>query len=158
MEILITGDFCPINRFTKAIKSPEFVKEVRTLTTGVDYAITNLECPLTANKTPIKKTGPAIKSDIEHAKSLEILGFNVVTLANNHIMDYGAQGYQDTLSVLESRSIIHVGAGNVSENNDVIYLNKDNFIVAIVNFCENEWSTLVFDNICANGFSEINAF
>lgn len=39
-----------------------------------------------------------------------------VCLANNHIMDYGAEGYRDTLEALESSQIQFFGAGTFEEN------------------------------------------
>jgi poly-gamma-glutamate synthesis protein (capsule biosynthesis protein) len=46
--------------------------------------------------------------------SLSMAGFDVLTLANNHAMDYGAVGLQDTLQILNQYSLQVVGAGNDS--------------------------------------------
>ena len=39
------------------------------------------------------------------------LGVDVVTLANNHVMDYGEQSLLDTINVLDNVGISHIGAG-----------------------------------------------
>lgn len=38
-------------------------------------------------------------------------GISIVTLANNHVYDYGAEGLRDTLAYLDEAGVKHVGAG-----------------------------------------------
>ncbi len=38
-------------------------------------------------------------------------GISLVTLANNHVYDYGAEGLRDTLAYLDQAGVEHVGAG-----------------------------------------------
>lgn len=160
MKIFITGDFCPINRADISNSSSKEIldKDFKKLIKEADYSITNLECPLTIHNTPISKTGPALKADPENIRFLKENGFNLVTLANNHIMDYGSKGLKDTLSVLKENNINYVGAGKVEEEIDVIYNTKNDLTVAIINVCENEWSTEERDGYSAYGFSEISMF
>src|SRR5690554_717673 len=143
MKILITGDFCPINRAdifnidSKKVLDRGF----QDILNQSDINITNLECPLTNSSKAISKTGPALKAHPNNIKLLKAMGFNLVTLANNHIMDYGSEGLKDTLDILEKNQIDYVGAGKVEDEIDVIYQTKDELTIAIINVCENEWST-----------------
>jgi poly-gamma-glutamate capsule biosynthesis protein CapA/YwtB (metallophosphatase superfamily) len=70
----------------------------------------NLECVLTAQSTALNKryTLPAPPSAVE---ALSFAGFDVLSLGNNHAMDFGAGGLADTLAALDSAGIAHVGAG-----------------------------------------------
>jgi poly-gamma-glutamate capsule biosynthesis protein CapA/YwtB (metallophosphatase superfamily) len=62
-----------------------------------DYAITNLECPIGHHELrPIEKTGPNLLGRPETLRLLKDAGFQLVTLANNHIMDYGQTGLSST--------------------------------------------------------------
>src|SRR5690554_2918852 len=160
MKILITGDFCPINRAAlENVDSKKILdKDFQEIINQTDINITNLECPLTNHPKAISKTGPALKATPDNVKSLKALRFNLVTLANNHIMDYGGIGLQDTLDVLKQNKIDFVGAGKEEDEIDVIYKTKDDLTVAIINVCENEWSTEEQDGYVANGFSEIKMF
>ncbi|MBN2082407.1 CapA family protein [bacterium] len=87
-----------------------------------DLAFGNLECPITDHtvRTPGKswesiqahqnfvfKAPPEISSRI-----LAASGFDIMTLANNHIMDYCAAGVTDTLAELDGAGISWVGAGH----------------------------------------------
>jgi len=75
----------------------------------------------------------------------------VVTLANNHILDYGAKGLLDTFESLRQNKIDYVGAGNnLNEANQPLALEKDGVRIAILNFCENEWSIAEEDKPGAN--------
>lgn len=143
MKILITGDFCPIGRNKKAIQEGQFTKLLGGLESTIrdaDLAITNLECPLTNAANPIQKSGPAIKSSPDAVNALSFAGFHLVTLANNHILDYGAQGLTDTINVCKEANIDYVGAGNnVEEARRPFCFSKDGKKVAIINIAENEF-------------------
>src|SRR5699024_5854981 len=79
----------------------------------VDYAIVNLECPITSATKPIQKTGPCLKATNTNAfKALKYAGFNLLTLANNHIQDYGQKGVVDTINNAKEHNLDITGAGN----------------------------------------------
>jgi hypothetical protein len=46
------------------------------------------------------------------ARDVAGLGFDVVSLANNHAMDFGAEGLTSTMRALDSAGILHPGAGS----------------------------------------------
>lgn len=158
MKILITGDFCPVNRASGKLAHQIIDKEVLSLIENSDLTITNLECPLTVHEKAINKTGPALKSNPENIKILKDAGFNMVTLANNHIMDYGEDGMIDTLEILSENKIDYVGAGKHTNPIGVSYCNNQEFIIAIINICENEWSTKSFGNHRAYGLDPVDNF
>ena len=62
-------------------------------------------------------------------------GFNVVSLANNHIMDTGKAGMLDTYKRLKELNIIPVGVGNnINEALKPVYINDKGTVVAIFAF------------------------
>ena len=75
----------------------------------------NLESPITSATTPA-----AVKVCLRARRSYISQTFHrdpiAVCLANNHIMDYGPQGFADTLAALGSAGISHFGAGELSRN------------------------------------------
>src|SRR5690554_6787463 len=160
MKILITGDFCPIHRaeVNKLDASEILCKDFQDIINQADINITNLECPLSNHPKAISKTGPALKADPDNVELLTAMGFNLVTLANNHIMDYGSNGLKDTIEILDEKEIDYVGAGKIDDEIDVVYQTKDGLTIAIINVCENEWSTDELNGYQANGFSEISMF
>ena len=120
-----------------------------------DISFGNLECPLTNEDNravwdyskiidkPIlingKVYGSAIycKSIPEAARSLNSAGFNVLSLANNHIMDYGEQGLRDTISELKRYDIDSVGAGlDINEARNPLILHKNGITIGIIAYCD----------------------
>jgi len=78
---------------------------------GAEFNIGNLECPLSDREEVYIDKEYLFRASPDCAKSLKDAGFNILCLANNHIMDYGPLALYDTMSVLEKYGISHVGAG-----------------------------------------------
>lgn len=85
--------------------------ELLAILKSVDYALFNLEVPLADKKSPIEKCGPNLIAPTEAVRGLKALNKGAFCLANNHIMDQGAEGLSTTLSVLDAAEIPHFGAG-----------------------------------------------
>lgn len=143
MKILITGDLVIDKEYSKS----NIDSSIASLFNNSDLNIVNLEAPVTKNNSKIFKTGPHVKSKRKSVLNIfEVLRVNMVTLANNHILDYGEQGLIDTLEFCKENNIKTVGAGsNLKEASKTQYLNTEEGIIAIVNFAENEW-TIATDN------------
>jgi len=76
-----------------------------------DITIANLECPLTTHWEHHPTKTIYFKGSPDNVDGLTYAGIDVVTLANNHILDYMLPGMQETQTVLEQNNIIHSGAG-----------------------------------------------
>src|SRR5690554_4574548 len=72
-----------------------------------DLAFANLECPLSSRGRQINmfRGKPAV------AEVLADAGFDVISLANNHIFDYGLVAFLDSIECLQEKGIIPVGVG-----------------------------------------------
>ena len=80
-----------------------------------DISMVNLENPLTSGGSPVEKKFN-FRARPEYADILTYGGVDIVTIANNHIYDYGDQGVYDTLNKLAEKSIHFIGAGrNINE-------------------------------------------
>ncbi len=98
---------------TAGIEAPfEFTAE--TLSTA-DITLGNLECPISNKGEPKDKTY-AFEAPLAAAKSLAYGGFDLVSLANNHVLDYGPEALEETLSTLSAQSVRRVGAGMDAED------------------------------------------
>ncbi|SLM28701.1 putative Capsule biosynthesis protein CapA [Desulfamplus magnetovallimortis] len=151
MNIIITGDFFISDEFKN---KPLIDKSVIDFFQAADCRIVNLEAPLTSEnpKNKILKSGPHLRMSedavMPFLKQLKVYG---VTLANNHILDYGAKGLADTFAALKRNNIHYVGGGNnLAEANKPLTIEQDGMKVAILNFCENEWSIAEDDKPGAN--------
>ena len=74
--------------------------------------------------------------------TLNDLGVDLLTLANNHIFDRGALGARRTVEVLNSADIAWIGLGiDDVPSNDAVVLENDGISAAFVNYTygSNEW-------------------
>ena len=83
---------------------------VRSLLSSADVAFGNLETPVSTRGAPAEKwinmrMPPELLADVSG------LGFDILTLANNHMMDFGEVAFRDTLKHLSERDMSYVGAG-----------------------------------------------
>ena len=85
-------------------------ERVAPILAGADIAVANLEGTFTERGTPADKTY-VFRTPPRHAVGLARAGIDVVSLANNHTLDYGSAGLRDTIAALDSAGIAHSGAG-----------------------------------------------
>lgn len=85
-------------------------KEVKAVADAADLFLVNLECPFTDSADKLPKNFN-FRARPEFVNTLLAGGVDVVSLANNHMMDYGPQGLVDTLMTLEQAKIPYFGAG-----------------------------------------------
>ena len=104
--LAVAGD--TVHTHAHSAVSPEFVRLGRAMyeptrpwIEDADLAFLNLECPLTMRRRARRKgfAFPAYPSDLQHILST---GFNLISLANNHVLDAGLPGLADTLELFES--------------------------------------------------------
>jgi poly-gamma-glutamate capsule biosynthesis protein CapA/YwtB (metallophosphatase superfamily) len=76
-----------------------------------DIAVGNLEAPITQGGSEFTGKKYRYRCGPRTAAALKNAGFSVVTLANNHIMDYGSQALEETRRHLDRAGINYTGAG-----------------------------------------------
>lgn len=87
-------------------------KYVKKQLSEADIVIGNLEGPITSNcENPVAKEYTFRSPADKVAPALKKAGFNILNLANNHILDYGEEGMQDTINALHQQGIASVGVG-----------------------------------------------
>jgi hypothetical protein len=89
---------------------PIYPSGVRYVLDGADLALVNLECPFTERGEKLTKNFN-FRARPELVKILQNASVDVVTLANNHLMDYGPDGLKDTIDTLDAAGIQWFGAG-----------------------------------------------
>ena len=82
---------------------------------GADVTIGNLESPLTSlsdSRDVFMEKQFVLRAPPWAVNALRSGSFDVLTLANNHMMDYGPRGLSETRRVLEAGGILSAGAGS----------------------------------------------
>ncbi|MEX2015399.1 MAG: CapA family protein [Candidatus Hydrogenedentales bacterium] len=78
-------------------------------TQSADIAFGNLECPISDRGTALEGKTYLFRAPPESATGLAAAGFDVLSLANNHTLDYGLDALTDTEQYLAAAGIPHVG-------------------------------------------------
>lgn len=86
-------------------------EKVRPALASSEIAIVNLEMAITQRGEPDDKEF-VFRAPGSAALTLAAAGIDVVSIANNHILDYGPVGLSDTISVLDEVGILRPGAGS----------------------------------------------
>lgn len=145
MKILIAGDFCPRDRVASLFEEKKYgivLDDVQNLISSSDYSIVNFECPVvSSNAKPIVKQGPSLKCTPRGVEAVKYAGFDCVTLANNHFLDYGKEGVKETICTLNHYGMDFVGGGvNLKASNQILYKEICGECLAVINCCEHEFS------------------
>ncbi len=77
-----------------------------------DITFANLEGPVAAESTTRQTSRMLFRMDPEGLVAMKGAGFDVVSFANNHIGDYGAKAFLETLTHLDENGILYAGAGH----------------------------------------------
>ncbi len=80
---------------------------------NADLAFVNLESIV--SNTGTSSGGSALRADPSAVSGLTYAGIDVVSVANDHALDYGRTGLKDSLSNLAGAGIACVGGGTLSE-------------------------------------------
>lgn len=78
---------------------------------SADLAIGHLEVPHSRRGAELAGDVPAPGAPPENLAAIKAAGFDILSLAGNHIADCGAEGIADTVAELDRLGIAHAGAG-----------------------------------------------
>ena len=145
MRVLVAGDYCPRDRVAQKIANGDtdgLLASVKGTIVASDYAIVNFECAVADNQSkPIEKCGPNLKCMPEAVDVLKEVGFDCLTLANNHFRDFGDKGVQTSLQNFKEKGLDYVGGGkDITEAETVLFKKFDDGVLAVINVCETEFS------------------
>ena len=91
---------------------------VRRLIEPADIAILNQETIVNDAFPP--STYPMFSTPTECGDAVVDLGFNVISMCNNHVLDMGATGLINSLDYWDSKGVVHYGAYRDQEDADTI--------------------------------------
>lgn len=144
MRILVAGDFYPVRRAEKKMRDGEYeylLGEIKEHVDRADYSLVNYESTFYGDREEIAKFGPSMATDEQSVELAQWCGFDCVTLANNHVHDYGDKGLKEMLGHMTTKGMDMVGAGmNLDEAGKTLFKKIGNETVAFINCCEHEFN------------------
>jgi poly-gamma-glutamate synthesis protein (capsule biosynthesis protein) len=100
--------------------------QIASTTREADVTFGNLEGPISLRG---KNQGSeySFRANPNVVKGLLFAGFDILSLANNHMWDWGGDALTDTIDILKQNNILTVGAGkNEAEANSPVFVMKGN--------------------------------
>lgn len=83
---------------------------------NADLFVLNNEFSFSLRGEPMEEKQYTFRTDPKYVKILQKLGTDVVSVANNHTIDFGQDAFVDTLDTLANAEIAYIGGGrNLSE-------------------------------------------
>ena len=115
-EIVINavGDVMLAGRWAAQIRESGYASPFRAVAAELkngDITIANLESPIACGGREFTGKKFRFRAEPEVAAALNSAGINLVTLANNHSMDFGGGALTETMNNLEGAGIAWIGAG-----------------------------------------------
>ncbi len=109
--VLATGDLAP----DRADYDESYVA-TRDVLRAADLTFGQLETSFAASGSRLPQARHAVRARPEGAAALARAGFDVISMAGNHCMDWGTEAFFETRANLEAAGIAVVGAGaNITE-------------------------------------------
>jgi poly-gamma-glutamate capsule biosynthesis protein CapA/YwtB (metallophosphatase superfamily) len=125
------------DRLMQDPKHTLFAPELVEVIGEADLFVLNLECCISARGEPTPGRVFHFRAPPWAAETLARFGVDCVTLANNHVLDFGPDALLDTLAHLDAAGIRVVGAGtDVGLARAPVLLEADGFDLAVVAFAD----------------------
>ena len=139
--IYAVGDVNPCRDLARSLLAhniEEKRRELAKLFTGADLVVGNLEGPITDSQQ--LRAEQIWNLNVPTTLTPLLTPFDGFTLANNHIFDFGEQGYLDTINALTTQNIQYCGAGrNEQEAARPALFDLDGFTVAMIGITDRNW-------------------
>jgi poly-gamma-glutamate synthesis protein (capsule biosynthesis protein) len=119
ISMIFTGDVLFANSFSMAygnggitkVVSSDLLQELN----QANITMVNEEFPFSSRGAQMENKQYTFRADPSNVKALKEMGVDIVTLANNHILDFGKDALEDTFQTLDGAGILYAGAGTTAQ-------------------------------------------
>lgn len=139
-EVVIAGDLCfaedgfVLDHFDEVGELDKCISpEILDVTNGADVFFLNHEYAISDRGEPLAGKYYTFRADPERMDLLKQMGTDLVSLANNHVYDYGAEAMLDTADLLDEADIQYMGGGkNIDEAKRPVFFDINGIKVGFV--------------------------
>jgi len=131
LTALIVGDV-----FVRRDDPVSVFQHVKSLMRSPDFMLGNLEGSVADSGNARDKAGAvAWKADARQMAAIEAAGFHAMTIANNHMLDYGPDALLETIANLDRIGVRHTGGGrNFAEAHAPALVEREGCTVALLGY------------------------
>jgi hypothetical protein len=118
-----------------------FSQDIIKIFKSSDITVGNLESPVMKIESIDKNLSPLPDKPLQASpdETFPIMkdSIDIVSLANNHIFDYGEEGLYQTIRILEENNILHVGAGiDLESARRPVIVQRNNLLISFHAYCD----------------------
>ena len=143
-KMVVGGDFIPTKDNEERIAHGEVEStfgDVAEYFKNADFSFINVEGALTNRGVPIEKEGPNLRGTPLAAQLLKKIGVNVCGFSNNHSLDYGRIGLEDSIRAVTECGMDYLGAGkNAEDARKPYYFEVNGVKAALIAVAEHEFT------------------
>lgn len=100
-----------------------------------DISFGQLEPVFSLRGTPLPQSRLPMRCDPAGAKAIKDAGFDVISFATNHCMDWGREAFYDTIDALNNQNLLCIGAGkDIFEARKSVIIKRDDTKVAFLGY------------------------
>lgn len=113
---------------------PDYLfRDTKRILESADLTVGNLEGPISLSGIPEEDKQFIFRAAPQSAKLLAEAGIDIVSIANNHTLDYGEEALEDTFESLELCGIKYAGAGrDIDSASRPVYMENNRMKVAFI--------------------------
>lgn len=141
LKISFAGDIMCLKQQNEAVKNSGNISEgyrnslsaVSPVFSESDYVIGNLETPVSNQQ--LSAAEISFNTPIEFVEAVSECGFDFVSTANNHCLDRGVKGIDETIDNINKIGLDHSGTYKTKEDSNIIFVKELNGVrIAIICF------------------------
>jgi poly-gamma-glutamate synthesis protein (capsule biosynthesis protein) len=142
--LLLTGDVMLGGEFLKYKQKMNLgfeypFKNLKNIFEDADIIFGNLENPLSKDGVIRADKSSILFAPPDSINALRYLRYDIVSLSNNHINDYGEGGMKKTIEILDNEGIRFFGAGrNIEEASKEKYIEKNGVKICFLGYTTDE--------------------
>lgn len=114
ITLAFVGDILPASSVARLMEKNGYdypFRQTSAMLQSADITAGNLESSITDRGTPEQNKEYLYRGSALTLPAIKDAGFDVLSLANNHTLDYGWVGLQDTMDALDDHKLKHMGSG-----------------------------------------------
>lgn len=144
-DISFANDYAPAQNYNQFGIDGAFSEELQDTMKTADIFMLNNEFCYSTGGTPVPK-GYNFRANPEKVSRLEEMGVDIVSIANNHAYDYGAEAFMDTIATLNDAHMPYVGGGENLEDakNHIVYFIANGIKIGYIAACQVERDAPIF--------------
>lgn len=142
-DVSFANDYAPSQNYTSMGIDGAFSEGLQKTMKDADIFMVNNEFCYSTRGTPVPK-GYNFRAEPSRVSRLEEMGVDIVSIANNHAYDYGADAFLDTITTLNEANMPYVGGGSDLEDakSHIVYFMANGMKIGYIAATQIERDTL----------------